>query len=205
MVQERIDITQHLADDGEFHAMQLNCPVVSTGRLLLRPPHPDDVEDMVKLADNYRVAGMLGTMPHPYFAEDAIEFINRARVASANGCVYAITSADSGSFMGICGLHEDHARYDLPFLGYWLGEPYWGKGYATEASRAMVDLYFKVTAREELLVSCRTDNHASRRIIAKCGGEFWKNGQAFNKVLGEVQQLEHYRVTRSNWMQMAQG
>ncbi|MEZ5801275.1 MAG: hypothetical protein R3D29_13420 [Nitratireductor sp.] len=73
MVQDRIDIPQHPADDGEFHAMQLNCPVVSTGRLLLlRPPHPDDVEDMVKLADNYRVAGMLGTMPHPYFAEDAI-------------------------------------------------------------------------------------------------------------------------------------
>ncbi|MEZ5871318.1 MAG: GNAT family N-acetyltransferase [Nitratireductor sp.] len=205
MVQESIDINGYTADDGDFHAMKLNCPVISTERLLLRPPHPDDVEDMVKLADNYRVAGMLGTMPHPYFAEDAIEFINRARAASTNGCVYAITDARTGAFMGICGLHEDQVRFDLPFLGYWLGEPFWGHGYASEASRAMIDLFFKVTAREELLVSCRTDNHASRRIIEKCGGIFWKNGQAFNKVLGEIQQLEHYRISRADWMATTQS
>lgn len=189
--------------DDELRALKLDCPVIETRRLLLRPPHPDDAEDMVRLANNYNVARMLSSMPHPYFAEDAQEFIDKVRKASATGCVYAITQAQSGRFIGVCGLHEDPVRYDLPFIGYWLGEPFWGKGYATETARAMVDLFFKVTAAEALLASCRTDNHASRRVIEKCGGRYWKSGAAFNRALGEVQHLDHFRFTRESWMEAA--
>lgn len=191
--------------DEEMRALKLNCPVIETGRLLLRPPHPDDVEDMVRLANNYNVARMLSSMPHPYFAEDAQEFIDKVSRASANGCVYAITEAATGRFAGVCGLHEDPSRYDLPFIGYWLGEPFWGKGYASEAARAMVDLFFKVTAGSELLASCRADNHPSRRVIEKCGGRYWKSGTAFNRALGEMHSLDHFRFTRESWMEAAGG
>ena len=187
----------------ELTALQLGCPVIETERLLLRPPHPDDVEDIAELANNYNVARMLSSMPHPYFAADATEFIDKVRRAAANGCVYAITEAKTGRFVGVCGLHEDFSRYQLPFIGYWLGEPYWNKGYASEAARSLVDLFFKVTARDQLLISCRTDNHASRRVIEKSGGRYWKSGTAYNRALGEVQHLDHYRVTRGGWMELA--
>lgn len=187
----------------ELAALQLGCPVVETERLLLRPPHEDDVEDIAALANNYNVARMLSSMPHPYFAEDAREFIDRVKRASVHGCVYAITEAASGRFMGVAGLHEDRSRFDLPFAGYWLGEPYWAKGYASEAARALVDLFFKVTDRDQLMISCRVDNLASRRVIEKCGGRFWKSGTGFNRALGEVQHLEHYRVTRNDWVATA--
>jgi RimJ/RimL family protein N-acetyltransferase len=181
----------------------LHCPVIETPRLLLRPPHATDIDDIVALANNYKVASMLASMPHPYFAADAREFLERRRADADKGCVHAITLKENGEFVGICGLHEEPARYSLPFLGYWIGEPHWGCGYASEAARALVDLYFKATDRAELLVSCRRDNPASRRVIEKCGGRFWKTGQSFNRALGQIHQLEHWLVDRERWIARA--
>jgi RimJ/RimL family protein N-acetyltransferase len=181
------------------NALKLGCPVIETDRLLLRPPHLDDVEDIAGLANNYAVARMLASMPHPYFAADAREFVERV-LGGNGGSVYAITKARNGEFMGICGLHDDRTRFELPFLGYWLGEPHWGRGFATEAARAMVDLFFKVTANDELLVSCRVENGASRRVIAKCGGAYWKTSDTYNRALGEMQKVDHFRVTRASWV-----
>lgn len=199
--------TEPTTPAAAIKALKLDCPVIETGRLLLRPPHADDIEDMARLANNYAVARMLASMPHPYFSADAREFLERlsagvAKVDKAD-CVYAITRADNGAFMGVCGLHEDVARFELPFIGYWLGEPYWGSGYATEAARAMVSLFFKVTAGETLMVSCRTENGPSRAIIVKCGGRYWKTGNHYNAALGEMQKVDHYRITRESWMEAA--
>jgi RimJ/RimL family protein N-acetyltransferase len=184
------------------NALNLGCPVIETDRLLLRPPHLDDVDDIARLANNYAVARMLASVPHPYFAADAREFVERV-LCGHGGSVYAITKAGNGEFMGISGLHDDRARFELPFLGYWLGEPYWGHGFATEAARAMVDLFFKVTANDELQVSCRIENVASRRVIAKCGGVYWKSSNTFNRALGEMQKVDHFRVTRASWVATA--
>ena len=192
-----------------LRALKLDCPVIETGRLLLRPPHEDDIDDMVRLANNYAVARMLASMPHPYFAADAREYLEKLARSAASGsagkgdCVYAITNTATGAFMGLCGLHEDPARFELPFLGYWLGEPHWGSGYASEAARAMVCLYFKVTANEVLMASCRNDNAASRAIIVKCGGRYWKSGQSYNAALGEMHDVDHFRITRESWMEAA--
>jgi RimJ/RimL family protein N-acetyltransferase len=183
--------------------LRLNCPVIETERLLLRPPHDSDAEDIAELANNYRVASMLATMPHPYFVADARDFLTRIASTNAGDSVYAVTLAKSGQFLGICGLHEDKARFDLPFLGYWLGEGYWGKGYASEAARALVDLFFKVTDREEMMISCRIDNGRSRRIIEKCGGIPWKREDRYNRALGEMHAVEDYRVTRESWLRTA--
>ena len=184
-------------------ALRLDCPLIETENLLLRPPHASDADDIAELANNYRVAQMLGSMPHPYFREDAREFIEKIANSQGGQCVYVITHKHSGRLMGCCGLHEDRGRFDLPFIGYWLGEPYWGSGYATEAARALVALFFKVTDREEMIISCRRDNAGSRRVIEKCGGVYWQDGREYNKALGEWQRLEHYRVSRSSWSAVA--
>ncbi len=188
---------------SDLHGLRLNCPVVATARLVLRRPNHNDSDDLVRLADNERVAGMLSSMPHPYTARDAREFLEKSTADGDPGCVYAITHAASGAFMGVCGLHEDLTRFELPFIGYWLGEPFWGKGYATEAARAMTSLFFKVTDRPQLMITCRTDNEASRRVIEKCGGRHWKSSQVFNKAQEIAQDVDHYRVTLESWMEVA--
>lgn len=191
------------SEQSQLRALRLDCPVIETGDLLLRPPHIEDAADIAELANNYRVASMLSSMPHPYFLADARDFVAMASKAENGECIYAITQAGTGRFMGVCGLHVNPARFELPFIGYWLGEPYWGQGYATQAARAMVDLYFKVTDGEALMISCRIDNHASRRVIEKCGGRYWKRGSEYNKTLGQMQTIDNYRVARADWMASA--
>lgn len=178
----------------------LNTPVISTERLILRPPHKEDAEDMAFLANNIKVARMLGTMPHPYKKSDAEAFIQKTAQSAGQACVYAITETDTGRMVGVCGLHEDDNKYTQPFLGYWIGEPYWGKGYATEASKAMVDLFFKVTPLPELLVSARADNEASKNVIRKIGGEYTDKKRVLNQILNEEHDLENYHITRESWM-----
>lgn len=204
MVQEQEYSEDEEADTGSrLGALRLDCPVIQTGPLLLRPPHIEDAADIAELANNYRVASMLSSMPHPYFVADARDFIEMASKTKPGDCVYAVTKAETGEFMGVCGLHFNPARFKLPFIGYWLGEPYWGHGYATQAARAMVDLFFKVTDGDALMISCRTDNHGSRRIIEKCGGRYWKRGSEYNKTLGQMQEIDNYRINRADWMARA--
>lgn len=181
-------------------ALFLDSPIITTERLFLRPPHEQDIDDMAKLANNINVARMLGTMPHPYTRKDAEEFIERIKRSAGRACVYSITEAETGKLIGVGGLHEDLDRYDEPYMGYWIGEPFWGKGYASEAARAMVDLYFKVTNRPVLLVSARVDNEASKAIIKKCGGNFKSKSIVHHPLLDEDQELEHYHITRESWM-----
>lgn len=197
-----LDRTRSMERSGPAN-LRLNCPVVQTERLLLRGPHMDDAPDMARLANDYAVASMLATMPHPYFAEDAREFISRMSDGQNGDCVYAITNANNGEFIGVCGIHEDRSRYELPFVGYWLGQPYWGSGYATEATRAMIDLFFKVTDRDCLMISARMDNQQSRRVIEKCSARYWKSGTQYNRQLGEVHQLDHFRISRQDWFMAA--
>lgn len=178
----------------------LDTPVITTERLILRAPHKEDAEDMAALANNINVARMLGTMPHPYKRDDAEAFIQHIKQSEGDACVYAVTEADTGRLMGVCGLHEDKTRYEEPFLGYWIGEPFWGKGYATESARAMVDLFFKVTPLSTLLVSARADNEASKKIIRKIGGNYKNKSLVHNPILEEDHDLEHYHITRESWM-----
>ncbi len=180
--------------------LNLHCEILTTERLVLRPPHADDVEDMSRLANNFNVAKRLGTMPHPYFDADARDFLDKISGNTGNACVYAITHADTGEMMGVCGLHAADKRYALPYIGYWLGEQHWGHGYATEAARAVVDMFFKVGMLNELMITCLRDNEPSRRVIEKCGGVYWKPGEQYAAALGETRPVDHYRVTRENWM-----
>ena len=116
-----------------------------------------------------------------------------------NRILYSITEADTGKFIGVGSLHEV-AGHDAPHMGYWIGEPFWGKGYATEAARALVDLYFKATTQQTLLVSARVSNEASIKIIRKCGGKHIGTSTAVHPLLGETQRLDEFQITRESWM-----
>src|SRR5690606_17676806 len=115
-------------EDVEDESLHIDCPVLVTERLVLRPPHDDDVEELAFLANNRRLAEMLGRMPHPYGEREARAFIAGTRDGSVAGCSYAVTLAGSGAFLGCAGLHPRARGLEL---GYWIGEPYWGRGYAT--------------------------------------------------------------------------
>jgi RimJ/RimL family protein N-acetyltransferase len=183
--------------DQEMPPIEIGCPVLVTERMVLRPPHQDDGPELVELAGNRRVAEMLARMPHPYGMREARSFIERSR-EQHGGCGYALTIAETGALIGCAGLNQREAGLEL---GYWIGEPFWGKGYATEAAHALVDLAFRVTGIDRLHVSCRVTNAASRRVIHKCGFQYAGQGMLDSIVAGRVP-VERYALDRRTWISL---
>lgn len=177
-------------------SLAIDCPVLVTERLVLRPLHEHDIAELRQLADNRRVATMLARMPYPYTIEDARAFVAMSGAEQAEGRSYALTLAESGAFIGCAGLDAKEGRLEL---GYWIGEPFWGRGYASEAAHALVDLAFRTTDIERLDVSCRLTNAASRRVIHKAG--FHYSGQAgMNSLAAGPVAIERYELERADWI-----
>jgi RimJ/RimL family protein N-acetyltransferase len=181
-------------DDSEDESLFIERPVLVTERLVMRAPRESDIPALVQLADNLHVAQMLARMPHPYGEAEARAFIAMAG-QKQSGASYALTLAGTGTFIGCAGLNVKDRGLEL---GYWIGEPYWKRGYATEAAHALVDLAFRSTGIQVLHVSVRVINPASRRVIHKCGFQYAGQGMMNSLVAGQVP-IERYRLDRKTW------
>jgi RimJ/RimL family protein N-acetyltransferase len=179
-----------------------DCPVLLSDRLVLRAPHEDDIDALAHLANNANVATMVSRMPHPYTVNDAADFVRRTKAGGIGKCVYAITKADNGAFLGCCGIEptEDPATVEI---GYWLGEPHWNRGYTTEAAHALIDMVFRTRETvEQIDARCRVTNVASRRVIHKCGFQFQGSGLAASLALGSNVPVEWFRLDRRTWISL---
>lgn len=185
-------------EDVEDESLRIDCPVLVTEHLVLRPPHHDDVEELAELANDRGIAEMLGRMPHPYGHREARQFIEMSNKRERPGCHYALALAGNGAFIGCAGLNATPRGLEL---GYWVGRPYWGRGYATEAAHALVDLAFRATPIDRLHVSCRVINAASRRVIHKCGFQYAGQGMLESLAAGRVP-VERYTLDRKTWVSL---
>lgn len=185
------------AEDSEDESYAIDCPVLVTERLVMRPPHERDIAQLVELADNRHVAEMLARMPHPYGEAEARSFLAMTKSRRA-GIAYALTLAGTETFVGCAGLNTTDRGLEL---GYWIGEPHWKRGYATEAAHALVDLAFQKTSIQVLHASTRVINPASRRVIHKCGFQYAGQGMLNSIVAGQVP-VERYRLDRKTWISL---
>lgn len=182
------------AEDFSDESYTIDRPILATERLVMRPPREADIPQLVQLADNRHVAEMLARMPHPYGEAEARAFLAMSRL-KRSGVVYALTIAGTEIFVGCAGLNMTDRGLEL---GYWIGEPYWKRGFATEAAHALVDLAFQDTTVQVLHASTRVINPASRRVIHKCGFQYAGQGMLNSIVAGQVP-VERYRLDRKTW------
>jgi RimJ/RimL family protein N-acetyltransferase len=138
-------------------------PVLKTERLVLRAPRRTDAKSIARLAGDRRIAVNTAQLPHPFDVDDANQFVAAVN-RQAGEATFLITL--DGAPIGACGVDP---RDGGPEIGYWLGVPYWGQGYATEAARAVIDYAFGVLQHESLQAGARVSNPASRRVLEKCG------------------------------------
>ncbi len=151
---------------------------IETARLLLRPFEEADARRIAYLAGAYDVAKMCGRVPHPYTIASAYDFIDTTRVGRDSGAEhsFAVTAPIDG-LVGSCGVTrvggEDSATYEI---GYWLGTPYWGLGYASESARALMDWARDTLGAKAFAAGHFVDNPASGNVLRKlgfapCGGQ----------------------------------
>src|SRR5215510_8429458 len=129
--------------------------VLETDRLTLRAPRPEDAKAIARLANDRRIAENTTRIPHPYRLSDAEAFIDAVNKSDGE-LAFLITLDDEP--IGACGLAQLDGA--VPDLGYWLGAPYWGNGYATEAARAVIDYAFSSLGHEEVQAGARVTNPA---------------------------------------------
>jgi RimJ/RimL family protein N-acetyltransferase len=188
-------------------ALQMTCgfpprasgtPVLETERLFLRAPKLDDAKAIARLANNRKIAEMTSLIPHPYGVDDARAWIESLS-EGGRGWTFAVTAkAEGGALIGACG-YGRRPDDEEPEIGYWIGEPYWGRGYATEAVRAVIDHLFSVTDLDALAAGCRVTNLASRRVIEKCGFQ-WTGAALFRvRALGASVPADRFRLERKIW------
>jgi len=122
---------------------------------------------MTAWLSDYDVARMTSRVPHPYGESDAEAFI-----AMCESNRFVIERKGDGLFMGMAGIHADDG-YEF---GYWLGRPFWGFGYATEAAQRLVSYAFTVLDVNQLHAGWFYDNPASGHVLAKLGARH--NGSA---------------------------
>src|ERR1700726_1579041 len=142
-------------------------PVLETERLGLRAPCIEDAKAGAQLANDRRIAENTARIPHPYALADAEHFF--ASVNQPNGEMAFLITRE-GVVLGACGIAMPER--EAPEIGYWLGVPFWGHGYATEAVRAVIDHAFADLDHEALGAGTRVTNPASRRVLEK-GGFQW--------------------------------
>jgi RimJ/RimL family protein N-acetyltransferase len=143
---------------------------IDTDRLLLRAPITADAEPIAGLMENWNVASWLVRVPFPYRVEHAAAWIERSiqERAAGVGWPYLIVRRDGNVLMGCMDISiESDARVGT--LGYWLGEPFWGLGYATEAAKAVIGFAFDILKLSEVNASALPDNERSMRVLEKAG------------------------------------
>ncbi len=164
-----------------------------TARLVLRPARMEDAPAIARHANDRQIAEMTSRIPHPYSLGHAESFL-----ASVDGeLIFAITSRESGAFLGLCSLQATE-HVGTAELGYWLGRPFWGKGFATEAAQTLIDHAFGALELGTVEVRCRVVNGASRRVIQKCGFGYRGTGLSTSLAAGRVAS-ETYAMDRRTW------
>lgn len=141
-----------------------------TAHLILRPLERAHLEFMLPLIGAREVAATTLRIPHPYTRKDAEDYFAamEPEVAKGNMVRLSLFIAASDEYCGSMGLHieRDHERAEM---GYWIGVPYWGRGYASEAARAVVAYAFDELRLNRVFATVFKGNTASRRVAEKAG------------------------------------
>jgi RimJ/RimL family protein N-acetyltransferase len=185
--------TQVLQPALAQHTSERIIPLLKTERLMLRAPCHSDVPAIVHFAGDRRIVENTVRIPHPYGANDAEQFI--ASINREDGSATFAIVLD-GAVIGICGID---LRQDGAELGYWLGAPYWGRGYATEAVRAVIDHAFGALGHEVLQSGARVSNPASRRVLEKCGFQWTGVGLYRIRAINSAAPVDRFRLDRRLW------
>lgn len=145
-------------------------PVIETERLILSQLQEEDIPFVTEYLQDKIFSDLTSNIPYPYTREHAEFWLEMSRKSFEDntGYTFAVRNKE-GNILGAIGLHDRDD--DKAELGYWMGKPFWNKGYITEAASALIDFGFKELQLNKIYATYFLHNPASGRIMEKIGME----------------------------------
>ena len=148
-------------------------PEVHTDRLALRAFTMDDVPAVVRYAGSRKVYDTTLVIPNPYTEPHAVDWISGHGATPPSGAAearfdWAVTLRETDELIGAIGLSV-RAVHERAEMGYWIGPPYWNRGFATEAAVAVIRCGFKTFGLNRIYADHFRHNPASGRVLQKAG------------------------------------
>lgn len=175
-------------------------PTIPTARLVLRPFEPADAPTVQDLAGERDIADTTLNIPHPYEDGMAEAWIATHEAGFKDGTLvaFAIALLETGQLVGAIGLHVER-RFNQAELGYWIGKPFWNRGYATEAAIAIIRYGFSSLDLNRIASRHFSRNPASGRVMQKAGMRH--EGTARQSVIKweKYEDLQLYAILREDW------
>lgn len=166
--------------------------------LRLRPFVADDVSALVALAGDAEIARWTADIPHPYTGTDAQAFVAKSAQHIADGTEYAfaVERIADGVPIGAVSLRRDG---DGGEVGYWIGRPFWCKGYAVEAVRRLVRFAFQDRGLAKLTAGVMADNAPSAKVLQKAGFVFTGEGIGERGRCKDAK-VRDFALARADWL-----
>jgi [ribosomal protein S5]-alanine N-acetyltransferase len=179
-------------------------PTLKTERLVLRPLTLDDAATVARLAGSREIAHTTISIPHPYSEEQARAWIAARTSQSGTGkeVVFGIATKEDARLIGAVGLREVDAEHSQAEMGFWIGVPSWGRGYATEAARQVVRYAFEELELNRVYAHHLVRNPASGRVLEKVGMK--REGLLRQRVRkwGVFEDVVALAILHDDWKQM---
>ncbi len=175
-------------------------PHLESLRLVLRPFTAADAADVQRLAGEYAIADTTLNIPHPYedgMAEDWIATHQREFEAGKQ-VTLAVTLRDTDQLIGAIGLIVER-RFDSAELGYWVGKPFWNKGYCTEAAVTLMKHGFDEVGLNRIAARHLARNPASGRVMEKAGMQREGVARQATKKWDSYEDMLLYAALRDEW------
>jgi len=161
-------------------------PIIETERLILRTPRALDAEHIALYLNDFGVAGNLARIPFPYSLGEAKAWLRtRHPDVEPDDANFSIEVKGTG-YAGHIGFHPGP---EGPVIGYWLGRPFWARGYMTEAAAACLDWFFDTTGTPAVYSGVFQFNTASLAVQSKLG--FVETGRSWLLCLARDAEVEH--------------
>jgi ribosomal-protein-alanine N-acetyltransferase len=178
----------------------LEQPTLTTQRLLLRPFTLADAPRVEALAGAREIADTTLHIPHPYPVGAAEQWIatHAPRFIAGTLATFAIVEPQSTDMVGAVGLAIE-SRDARAELGYWVGVPYWGRGYATEAARALLAYGFESLRLNRVQARHFLRNPASGRVMQKLGMKYEGTFRQATRKWDHFEDIVMYAILAAEW------
>ncbi|MEH7886017.1 GNAT family N-acetyltransferase [Bacillus sp. JJ1609] len=143
---------------------------ITTKRLKLRLFQKSDAADVTTLCNNYNIYKNTLYLPYPYSLDDALSWIEHHldNFNADKTYEFAITDKERGELYGAIAL-TNNQKFKNGEIAYWIGEEFWGNGYATEAAQAILQFAFDEKEYHKVFARYFYSNPASGRVMEKLG------------------------------------